>query len=99
MPVENEEAKEQRMKEITYFYLAQCPHCKRADRLIAELTAENPRFAEIPIKKIEESENPEIAGNYDYYYVPCLWIGKDKLHEGVPSRDKIRSVLEKALEE
>ena len=85
------------MKEITYFYLRSCPHCRRADGIIEELTAENPQFASIPITKIEESENAEIANSYDYCYVPCLWIGKDKLHEGVPTKEQIRKVLVAAL--
>jgi len=86
------------MKEITYFYLSSCPYCKMADEIIAELIEENPEFADIPINKIEESENAELANSYDYYYVPCFWIGKDKLHEGVPTKEKIRNVLIAALE-
>ena len=39
----------------------------------------------------------EIANRYDYYYVPCLWIGQDKLHEGVPTKEQIRKVLLAAL--
>jgi glutaredoxin len=87
------------MKEITYFYLKGCPYCRKADVLIQELIRENPEFAAIPITKIEESENPEIAEKYDYYYVPCLWIGQEKLHEGVPDKDQIGKVLERALKE
>ncbi len=86
------------MKEIIYFYLKNCPYCRMADDMIAELVDENPEFADIPIKKIEESENPEIADKYDYYYVPCFWIGSHKLHEGVPTKEKIRNVLAAALE-
>lgn len=81
------------MKEITYFYLAGCPHCKRADQLIADLIRENPEFAQISIKKIEESENPTLADSYDYYYVPCLWIGDEKLHEGAATKEQIHRVL------
>lgn len=87
------------MKEITHFYLKGCPHCRKADELIAELADENPQFGDIPINKIEERENPEIANTYDYYYVPCLWIGNRKLHEGVPTKEKIRKAIEAALEE
>ncbi len=87
------------MREITYFYLKRCPYCRKADALIKELIEENPQFAAIPITKIEESDNPEIAERYDYYYVPCLWIGQEKLHEGVPNKEQIRRVLERALEE
>lgn len=86
------------MKEITYFYLSNCPYCDQADRMISELIGENPEFANIKITKIEESENPVLADNYDYYYVPCLWIEKAKLMEGVPTKEKIREVLNMALE-
>jgi glutaredoxin len=86
------------MKEITYFYLNGCPYCHQADKLISELISENPEFAGININKIEESRNSALANSYDYYYVPCLWIEKTKLMEGVPSKEKIRSVFNKALE-
>ncbi|MGI6189147.1 MAG: thioredoxin family protein [Clostridiales bacterium] len=87
------------MKEITYFYLTGCPYCRMADEMIAELVKETPEFADITINKIEERENAELADSYDYYYVPCLWIGKEKLHEGVPTKEKIRDVLKAALED
>ena len=67
--------------------------------MIAELINENPGFAKIKINKIEDREIAELANSYDYYYVPCLWIGKEKLHEGVPTKEKIRKVLELALED
>lgn len=86
------------MKEIKYFYLSSCPYCHQADRIISELINENPNFADIKINKIEESQNSKLANNYDYYYVPCLWIEKTKLMEGVPTKEKIRGVLDTALE-
>ena len=54
------------MKEITYFYLRNCPYCKMADKMIEELINENPRFAEITINKNEERKNPELVGSYNY---------------------------------
>jgi len=87
------------MKEITYFYLNGCPHCRKADMLISEIVAENPEFADIRIVKIDETQNPEIANSYDYYYVPCLWIGKEKYHEGVPTKEKLLKVFEAAKAE
>ncbi len=87
------------MKEITYFYLASCPYCRQADRIIADLIKENPQYAAVPVNKIEETRNPEISNKYDYYYVPCLWIGNEKLHEGVPTKEKIRRVFAAAAAE
>lgn len=84
---------------LLYFYMKGCPYCKMADGYIAELISENPAFAGIKITKVEELENRELARSYDYFYVPCLWLGKQKLHEGVPTKDKIRACLEAASEQ
>ena len=85
------------MKELTYFYLSGCPFCYAADRMLKELESENPEFSKIPIKKIEERENAALANRYDYYYVPCFWLGEQKLHEGAASKEKLRTVLESVL--
>lgn len=85
------------MKELTFFYLKTCPYCRQADSFINELILENPEFAKIKINKIEETENPQIANSYDYYYVPSFWIGQDKLHEGTITKDAMRRVLNLAL--
>ncbi|HNX15158.1 MAG TPA: thioredoxin family protein [Oscillospiraceae bacterium] len=85
------------MKELTYFYLAGCPFCRAADKMLEELETENPEFSKIPIKKIEERENAALANRYDYYYVPCFWLGTQKLHEGAAAKEKLRGILEEAL--
>lgn len=85
------------MKELTYFYLQTCPYCRKADQLIAELQAQEPRFREISFRKIEEREEKALADSYDYYFVPCFWIGEEKLFEGAPEKEDIRKVLERAL--
>jgi glutaredoxin len=85
------------MKDILYFYLKGCPYCKMADEYISELIAENPVFTDIKITKIEEQENADLAESYDYYRVPCLWIEKKKLHEGVQTKEKIYACLAAAL--
>ena len=87
------------MKDLLYFYLRGCPHCKKADQYIAELVAENPDFAAVNITKVEEWQNASLAREYHYHYVPCLWIGNEKLHEGVPTKEKIRACLAAAVKE
>ena len=84
------------MKEITYFYLSGCPYCIRADQYIEELMAENPEFAGISIRKIEERQNAALAKKYDYYFVPSLWIGQKKLFEGAATKEQIRAVFAEA---
>lgn len=86
------------MKEITYFYLKTCPYCRQADRLIQELIEKEPQFAAVSIRKIEEREHAEIADQYNYYFVPCFYIGKEKMMEGVPSLEQVRKTFQAALE-
>lgn len=86
------------MKQIKYFYLEHCPHCKKADRIIADLQAQHPEYRNVVFEKIEESKNPEIADSFDYYYVPCFFIEGEKLLEGVPSAQKVEAALKKAVE-
>ena len=75
------------MKKVTLFYLADCPYCRYAKRALAELTEENPIYGEIEVEWVEESRHPEIAAEYDYYYVPTVFYGKEKLYEAHPSED------------
>lgn len=85
------------MQKLTYFYLKSCPYCRQADALLAELRAENPKYADVAVEKIEEEERKEIADRYDYYYVPCFFLGEKKLFEGVPTKAEIQKVLEAAM--
>ena len=91
------------MKPLTMFYLSDCGYCDRAFRALDELYAEKPDYREIPIKKIEESEFPDIADRYDYYAVPSFFDGEEKLFEArlfmsyENIKDSVREVLDHAL--
>ncbi len=91
------------MKALTMFYLDDCGYCAKAWKAFDELYAENPAYREIPIEKIEESRQPEIADGYDYYAVPSFFDGKKKLFEAhlfmsyEEIRDELRRVLDYAL--
>ena len=84
------------MKEILYFYLPSCPHCKLATRLIEELKAENPAYRNIPVKMIDESREKALADSYDYWYVPCFWMDGKKLYEGHAEKADVQAVLDAA---
>ena len=86
------------MKKLTMFVLEDCPYCKQAFAIQEQLCIQNPQYREIEIQVIEEEQQQEIAAQYDYYYVPCYFIGKRKLFEGVPTTEDIRAVLEAALQ-
>lgn len=88
------------MNKLTLFYLNGCPYCRNAKKALAELAAESPALPEI--EWVEESEQPGLAGQYDYYYVPAVFCGKEKLYEAQPGESyadckaKLRAVLEAA---
>jgi len=77
--------------------MEQCPYCKEALRFIDALAAENPGYKALEIEKIDELVHPDIAGKYDYYYVPTFYVGGKKVHEGAASKEKIKKVLEAAM--
>ncbi|GHV00553.1 hypothetical protein FACS1894211_08130 [Clostridia bacterium] len=79
------------------FYLSDCPHCHGAMRYEEELRAENPAYQALQIERIEESDNPETAEKYDYYYVPTYYADGVKIHEGRNSKAEIRKVFDAAL--
>ena len=88
------------MRKITYFYIRTCPYCRHANRAIEELMAENGAYRDIEIDRICEEENPDIVRNYDYYYVPCMYIGEAKVYEADPSQgyDEIRNEVKRVMD-
>jgi glutaredoxin len=85
------------MKPIKLFYLKHCPFCKRALSYIEELKQQDV-YKDIEIEMIEESEQAEIADQYDYYYVPTFYVDGEKLHEGGISENEVEEIFKKALE-
>ena len=85
------------------FYLEDCGYCAKARKALDELYAEDPRYREVEIDKIEESRQPEVAEQYDYYAVPTFFDGKEKLFEAhlfmsyEEIRDEVKRVLDYAL--
>lgn len=77
------------MKELKMFMFEGCPHCRRAEGMIASLLAAHPEYKEVPFVMIDERKDPETADKYDYYYVPCFFVGDEKIAEGVPTEESI----------
>ena len=88
------------MKDVLMFYLDSCGYCDKAFRALEELYGKKPAYREIPITKIEESREPELADRYDYYAVPTFFVGGEKIFEArlFMSYEDIRAGVEKALE-
>ena len=72
------------MENLTVFYLEDCPYCHNARRALAELKAENPAYEAVPVTWVDENLHPEMAGQFDYYYVPSAFLGTRKLFEAHP---------------
>ncbi len=85
------------MSKLTLFYLPNCPHCRLAERCITELCESDKRYANVEIERVDELKERARANSYDYWYVPCFYLGEQKLHEGHAEKSDIQSVLERAL--
>ena len=68
------------MKEVLYFYSPGCPFCKKADKFIAQAIEENPDFAKVEIKRIDEVAQKEYAASFDYYY--SAWCKRYHFRKG-----------------
>jgi thioredoxin 1 len=86
------------MKPVQMFIQKSCPYCKQALSWMEELKNENPEFSKVEVEIIDELEQPDLAGQYDYYYVPTYYIKGTKVHEGKASRDIVKDVYNKARE-
>jgi thioredoxin 1 len=82
------------MKQITMFVTSWCPYCRKARNLMEELYMEHPEYKNLELKIIDEEMQPEIAKQYNYYYVPTYYVDSDKIHEGVPSKESIKNVFD-----
>ena len=94
----NETKEDSEMKELTLFMLPRCPHCKLAIKFQEELMAEHPEYQNIKITMIDEAKEAALAEQYDYYYVPSYFVGKEKLFEGHAEKSDVEAVFKKVLE-
>ena len=85
---------------LLLFHLDLCPYCHNARKALGELIKENPKYGEIDVEWIEENEHPDIAARYDYYYVPTIFFGDQKLYEARPGesyaacKEKVKAALD-----
>lgn len=88
------------MKKITAFLLTGCPYCRKGLKAYEQLCEEHPEYKKIPVDWIYEDKEPELADKYDYYRVPSLFLGDEKLYECDPEQDyrEIRENFDRALQ-
>ncbi|MDR2232050.1 MAG: thioredoxin family protein [Tannerella sp.] len=89
------------MKQLRLLYLEECPYCKEAFAFIDQLKQEDDRYKDIEIETIEESVHPELIVKYNfyYYYVPTIYMDDVKMHEGIITKEDVKRIFDKALEE
>ena len=86
------------MKEVLMMLLPDCPYCHQADRMLKQLMEENPRYRQVPIRRVDESVEAAFADSMDYYYVPTFYVDGQKLHEGVPTKQAVEAVFRAAAQ-
>lgn len=86
------------MKPVKLFYLRSCPFCKKALRYIEEARVAHPELEAVEIEMIEESDEPDVADTFDYYYVPTFYVDGVKVHEGGIYAEEVDKILRSALE-
>lgn len=87
------------MKSVKLFHLTHCPYCVKAKEAILEL-CEDPKYESIPVESINEEEHPELAAQFNYYYVPTIFYGEEKLYEAQPGQKygEIRKHIREAFD-
>lgn len=74
------------MKTVELFHLPDCPYCIKAEKAIRELIDEDPDYARINVRWINERAEADYADTKDYYYVPTIFFEGEKLYEADPGQ-------------
>ena len=88
-------------KKLTILHLDDCPYCRKARQALDELQEADHAYRGVAVEWIEENRQPEAAVRYtDYYYVPTIYAGGQKLYEARPGDDyeTIKANVKKALD-
>nr|MDD6336735.1 thioredoxin family protein [bacterium] len=84
------------MEKVTLFILETCPYCVKALSELKKVMSDNPKLGQVEVTIIDEAKQPELANQYDYYYVPTFYVGGTKVHEGVAQREDVENALRMA---
>ncbi len=73
------------MKKLVMITIPGCPYCAHAKEAIAALKQEA-AYKDVEVEEVSEVLTPELAKPYghDYYYVPSIFLDKEKLFEAKP---------------
>lgn len=84
------------MKKMTIVHSKTCPYCEQAIAFLDALREKKEYYNKIPLELIDEAEHPEVMEEYDYFYLPAIFWGKEKLHEGACTQEDIENALIRA---
>jgi glutaredoxin len=88
---------EMNMEKILVFRLTYCGYCRQALQYIEEALQKYPEFKALEIEYVDEAKEWQRARQYNYYYVPCFFIGSQKVHEGPVNSHQVVKILRQAL--
>ncbi|MFZ4456628.1 MAG: glutaredoxin family protein [Bacteroidales bacterium] len=86
------------MTNLTMFIQPRCPFCKNALKYIDELKKEESKYNQINIELVDELIEVERADSFDYYYVPTIYLGDKKLHEGGIYKNEVKALFDSVLQ-
>ena len=81
------------------FFFEGCPYCRKARKYLEAFLEKTDEYRKIEIEWIDEKVHPEIAEQYDYWYVPTFYINGEKAHEGPADKKQVKALLDRALSE
>ncbi len=84
------------MKPVKMFIMEACPYCKKARAWMDEVFEAHPEYRAVHLTIIDERREPDLANSYDYWYVPTYYVGDEKRHEGVATKEIVERVFAEA---
>ena len=85
------------MKKVLMMMLEGCPYCRQALEMMDQLKEAHPEYRDVEVHMVDEERESAFAHTLDYHYVPTYFVDGKKVHEGVPTLEKVRAVYEEAL--
>ena len=85
------------MKNVLMMILESCPYCQQALEMMDQLIDTHPEYKDVEVRIADEEQESALADTLDYYYVPTYYVDGKKIHEGVPTLEKVQAVYEEAL--
>ena len=85
------------MKHVQMFVTSWCPFCKKAAAMVEKLKAAHPEYRDVEIEVIDEEKESALAARYDYHFVPAFFVDGMKIHEGIPTKRKVKRVFKETL--